>query len=228
MKSSQRVICLLTGLPLWAKLFLLVSGALLFFFLFPFFLKHWTYNYMAFLFLLLLYGVLFRIVAGKKIFRITVWLWASGSFIYMIVAFVLIVKGIQPLPYIKMDRAQLILYYASYPMRVLGIFFTGLIFSHVTSPAEFLRWGRVGLKIALAYRAFEYSLGAFEQNRFALLVQGKWPDFSERKGHFRKFFMVLKSSPLLIATTFRNIIFWFPWAWICYNRLQKEILYRRR
>ena len=114
------------------------------------------------------------------------WLWTTGSVIYLLIAFVLIIKGIQPLPYIEMDRIGMILYYVSYPLRVLGIFFAGLIFSSITSPVEFLKWGEFGLKITLAYRAFEYSVNAFDANREALILQNQWPDFT--KGERGKFY----------------------------------------
>jgi hypothetical protein len=151
------------------------------------------------------------------------WLWTSGSVIYLIIAFVLIMKDIQPLPYIEMDRIGMILYYVSYPLRVLGIFFTGLIFSSITSPIEFLKWGGFGFKITLAYRAFEYSVNAFDANREALILLNQWPDFTKGDNGFRRIVTVLKSAPILVSTTFRNLILWFPWAWICFNSLKKEI-----
>ncbi len=125
-----------------------------------------------------------------------------------------------------MDKPSMILYYLSYPLRVLGIFFTGLFFAGITSPAEFLRWGSIGLKIALLYRAFEYSITSFEENRIALTIQGSWPD-SDSKNKFKALFKVIKVSSLLIAITFRNIILWFPWAWLCYTNLKKDLLRKR-
>ncbi|KPJ85405.1 MAG: hypothetical protein AMS17_14415 [Spirochaetes bacterium DG_61] len=217
----------LESLNIYFKFALLVAGAALFFVLFPFLHRYGTVLYILFAFFLLLFGVLFRFVAGRKTFRITLWLWASGSLIYLVIAFFLILKGVQPLPYLRMGRPEMILYYVSYPLRVLGIFFSGLIFSSITSPIEFLRWGEKGLKIALAYRAFEYSMNAFEENRVALLIQGAWPDFTGRGRKLGLVFKAVQSAPLLVATTFRNLILWFPWAWICYNSLRKNIAGRK-
>jgi len=150
-------------------------------------------------------------------------LWAGGSVIYMIIAAVLILRNVQPLPYMQMGRTHLLLYYLSYPLRVLGIFFTGLIFAGITSPADFLRWGEAGLRIALVYRAFEYSVISLGDVRRALVLQGEWP---ERYGRYRagqRIVLFFRGAPILVATIFRNIILWFPWAWICYTNLKREL-----
>jgi hypothetical protein len=39
---------------------------------------------------------------------------------------------------------------------------------------------------------------------------------------------VVRAAPLLIATTFRNVILWFPWAWICYTSLRRDISMGRK
>jgi len=213
----------LRKLPLVAKILFLVSGAALFFILFPFLLGFGTPVYFFFCALLAGTGIVFYFVAGRRMFKITIWLWATGSVIYFCIAAVLILKGIQPLPYMQMNDLNRILYYFSYPLRVLGIFFIGLIFSRITSPAEFLRWGEAGLKIALAYRAFEYSVNSFDDVRQALLIQGEWPDFRKRGRVFAKVILAIRGAPVLVATTFRNIILWFPWAWICYNKLRHDL-----
>jgi hypothetical protein len=224
---AQKLKDRLQELNIIIKLLMLALGAALFFLLFPFLLK-WggALVYLVFFILLLVAGALFRVVSGRRAFRVTLWLWLSGSIIYMIIASILILRGVQPLPYMRMDRVELILYYLSYPLRVLGIFFTGLIFSAISSPVEFLKWGGFGMKIALAYRAFEYAVNAFETNREALLIQDEWPDFSKGVRRKRGLGKVFKATPALVATTFRNIILWFPWAWVCYTSLQKEVMKR--
>ena len=227
MKTAQKITVYLEKLNLIVKLVLLMAGAVIFFILFPFLLKYGFYVYAPFFALLVLSGIIYRIVSGKKAFKVIMLLWAGGSIIYMIIAVFLIIKNIQPLPYLEMDRLDMTLYYASYPLRVLGIFFTGLIFSSITSPVEFLGWGDFGLKVALVYRSFEYSANSFETNLKALIVQGEWPDFSKEGKNFRGSFLVLKYAPILVATTFRNLILWFPWAWICYNTLKRDIEKRR-
>jgi hypothetical protein len=226
-ETAKKMRAFLEKQNLIVKLILLMTGAVIFFILFPFLLKYGFYVYIIFFVLLILSGITFRIVSGKKAFKVIMLLWAGGSVIYMVIAVFLILKGIQPLPYLEMSRLDMTLYYASYPLRVLGIFFTGLIFSSITSPVEFLGWGDFGLKIALVYRSFEYSANSFETNLKALIIQGEWPDFSKEAKNFRRSFLVLKYAPSLVATTFRNLILWFPWAWICYNTLKGEIEKRR-
>ncbi len=216
----------LSNAPLWMKILFLLSGGSLFFILFPFLLKYGLYIYAVYFATLIVFGIIFRLVAGRKVFRITLWLWGSGSLIYLVVSLILILQGVQPLPYLHMEKLNLILYYLTYPLRVLGIFFTGLIFVSITSPIEFIRFGRVGLGIALIYRAFEYSISMFDENRTALLIQGSWPDFDDSDKKYRLFFKLILKTPLLIATTFRNIIMWAPWAWICYNAIKKDLMRR--
>ncbi|MFW6138261.1 MAG: hypothetical protein ACOC7U_03715, partial [Spirochaetota bacterium] len=195
MYFSQKINRSLENLHLLVKALLLVSGASIFFVVFPFLLKYGLSMYIIFFFFLLVFGVMFRITSDRRSFKIIMWLWASGSLIYLIIASVLIMKNIQPLPYIQMGRIEMILYYISYPLRVLGIFFTGLLFARITSPVEFLRWGENGLKIALAYRAFEYSINAFDTNRKALVIQGQWPDFTERGKAVTTVYKVIKNAP---------------------------------
>ena len=223
MELSRRVRGGLRSLHLILKLFFLVSGAAVFFFLFPFLLRYGYPVYSAYALLLVCVGIVFRLVMGKHIFRVTMLLWAGGSIIYMMIAVVLIVRDVQPLPYMHLDRIRLILYYLSYPLRVLGIFFTGLIFAGITSPAEFLRWGETGLRIALLYRAFEFSVLSLEDIRRALILQGEWPERDRGSRAGQKIGMFIRGAPVLVATIFRNIILWFPWAWICYTNLRKEL-----
>jgi hypothetical protein len=214
-------------MPLPAKIAMLLAGAGFFFILFPYLQKRVYITFAAFMAVLLFTAFLFRSVSTRRMFRSTLWLWASGSAVYLVIAAVLILRGVQPLPYRTMDMPQLLLYYLSYPLRVLGIFFVGLIFTAVTSPTEFLRWGEVGLKIALAYRAFEYAVQSLDQTRQALLIQGEWPDPADRGG-FGKLARTIRSVPLLITTMFRNIILWYPWAYICYTNLSSTILERKK
>lgn len=223
MTFTQKIKTYLEELNLIIKLSMLVIVAICFFILFPFLLNYGKIVYIILFSLFSISLSLLRIISGKKIFRITIWLWASGSIIYLIIAGFMIYKRIQPLPYIYFQGWKLLLYYLSYPLRLLGIFATGIIFVTITSPIEFLKWGNSGLKIALAYRAFEYSINAIEENRISLIIQGEWPDFSEGRRGLKRVYRVIKYAPKLVATTLRNIILWVPWAWICYNTLKKEI-----
>jgi len=213
----------LRHIPLVFKLIYLVLGGGIFFVLFPFLLRYGSIVYIAFFILLLVFGLLFRMVTNRKTFRITLWLWVTGSILYILVAIFFVIKGMQPLPYMHMERLAMILYYFSYPFRILGIFFTGLTFVEITSPVEFIRWGKAGLSLALAYRAFEYSIASFNENRIALMIQGNWPDSADRVHKFRLFIQIVRYAPVLIATTFRNLILWSPWAWICYTSIKKDI-----
>jgi hypothetical protein len=205
------------------KILFLFAGAMVFFLLFPFFQRYGAPAFAVFCALLIGAGAAFRITAGGKEFRVTMLLWLTGSVIYMMIALVLILKRVQPLPYVSMGASTMTLYYASYPLRVLGVFFIGLIFVHITSPVEFLAWGGFGFKVALAFRAFEYSVNAFDETRRALIIQGYWPDPTSKPAHGRSLLSMFNHSPVLIATTFRNVILWFPWAWICYNSLMKDV-----
>ena len=228
MGLSRRTTEAFRSLHLVLKILFLITGAALFFLLFPFLLRYGIPVYSVLAFLLVCTGILFRMVTGKRVFRITMMLWAGGSIIYMIIAAVLILRDVQPIPYMHLERVHLILYYLSYPLRVLGIFFIGLIFAGVTSPAEFLHWGELGIRIALLYRAFEFSVFSISDIRKALILQGEWP---ERSGGYRagqNIGMFVKGTPVLVATIFRNIILWFPWAWICYTDLREEIKGRKQ
>jgi hypothetical protein len=207
------------------KIIFLFAGAFVFFLLFPFFQRYGAPAFAVFCALLAGAGAAFRIAAGKREFRLTMVLWLTGSAFYAVIAAVLIIRRVQPLPYVNMAPSTLMLYYASYPLRVLGVFFVGLIFVRITSPVEFLAWGGFGLKVALAYRAFEYSVNAFDETRRALIIQGYWPDPTARKRK-RALYSIIVHSPVLIATTFRNIILWFPWAYICYNSLVMDFTKR--
>jgi len=219
MIRTAGIVTRMRKLPLPFKLFFLLSGAVIFFFLFPFLLRRGIEKLWTLVPVLLVLGIFFRITAGRRTFRILLWLWAGGSVLYMIIAVVLILRNIQPLPYMTLQGPSLAFYYLSYPLRVLGVFFVGLIFASITSPAEFIRWGETGLRIALAYRAFEYSVNSLDQVREALIVQGQWPE-GGKGGSYGNLFRLIKNAPLLIAVTFRNIILWFPWAWICYRNLR--------
>lgn len=223
MNLSKRTADAFRSVHLVWKLLFLITGAALFFLLFPFLLRYGIPVYSALAVMLVCTGLLFRMVTGKRAFRITMMLWAGGSIIYMIIAAVLILRDVQPIPYIHLERMHLILYYLSYPLRVLGIFFIGLIFAGVTSPAEFLHWGELGMRIALLYRAFEFSVLSISDIRKALILQGEWPERSGGFGTGRYIALFVKGTPLLVATIFRNIILWFPWAWICYTELREEI-----
>jgi hypothetical protein len=219
---SKHASTVLRRIPLVPKLLLLLFGAAVFVILFPFILTYGLPVYAALLSLLVCIGVLFRLVVGRRMFRVTLLLWAGGTMLYLLIAAVLILKDVQPLPYMRMSATQMLLYYFSYPLRILGIFFTGLIVASITSPAEFLQWGRVGLRLALLYRAFEYSVMSLDDVRRALMLQGEWPE----RGARRRFILLVKGAPVLIATMFRNIILWFPWAWICYTNLEEELTER--
>jgi hypothetical protein len=220
---SHRITGRLRRLHLVFKFLLLLSGGALFFLLFPFLLRFGMPVYAILFILLLCFGVLFRIVIGRRTFRITMLLWAGGCVIYLCIAGVLILRSVQPLPYLEMGRAQLVLYYLSYPFRVLGIFFTGLIFAGITSPADFLHWGEVGLRIALMYRAFEYAVISLGDVRRALVLQGEWPEPRRVQGAGRRIGLFFRGAPVMVTMIFRNIILWFPWAWICYAKLKREL-----
>jgi hypothetical protein len=213
--------------PLPLKGAMLVAGAAVFFVLFPFLQRYFLLSLLLFGIFLAAAGILFFLVSERSAFKAVLVLWAAGSVIYMAIAVILIIRGVQPLSYITLDTPGRVFYYASYPLRVLGIFFVGLLFSHTTSPAEFLRWGELGVRITLAYRAFEYSVQSLGDTKGFLIVQGHWPDSEDKTSIFGMFVATIRSVPYLVATMMRNLILWFPWAYISYTRLRRDLERRK-
>lgn len=213
----------LRRINIWFKILILISGGCIFFFLFPFIIKYRYFSYGLFVISLFLAGFFFTVMSGKRGLKIILSLWGVGTIVYFGIVFLFILKEKQPLPYVKLEKPELIFYYFSYPLRLLGVFFTGLIFMQIVSPVDFSKWGRLGLYIALVFRSFEFSLERLEMTRVALIMEGLWPDPYERKSVLKNIWIFFKGAVILVSTAFRNIILWFPWAWIVFNSIKKEL-----
>lgn len=208
---------------IWIKFLILISGGGIFFFLFPFLLKYRYFSYGIFIISLFVAGLFFTFLYGKRGLKVIFSLWGGGTIIYFVIVTLFILKGRQPLPYIELRKPELIFYYLSYPLRLLGVFFTGLIFMQIVSPTDFTGWGKLGLTIALIFRSFEFSIERLEMTRVALIMEGLWPDPYEKKSFLKSIKLFFKGSTILVATAFRNIILWFPWAWIVFNSIKREM-----
>ena len=164
------------------------------------------------------------LIIGKNLFIPMLTLWWIGTLIYFLVSIPIAYSNISLSPYILyINTTSRILFVTAHPIRLLGTFSIGLIFIKITSPIEFLRWGRVGLYVALLLRTIQYSTEKFTEIRIALLMQNKWPDNNNNYFQFNNAILTIKYAPILIAVTFRNIIQWFPWAWISFNKLNIKI-----
>jgi hypothetical protein len=213
----------LEKMPLFIKFLFLVIIANL---LFPLFVRKNTlsiYYHFFFPFVILL-TFLYRLIIGRNAFRLLLVSWSIGAFIYLLFAIPLVYSSAPLSPYIELSNIfDRWLYSLAIPLRILGVLSVGLIFINITSPIEFLKWGQIGWKIALLLRAIQYVSHNFHETKLALMMQNEWPE--EKRGliSIKEGILSIRYSPTLVATTFRNIILWFPWAWLCFNKLQETM-----
>jgi len=162
-------------------------------------------------------------VLSKRVLKNMLFLWAIGVVIYLVFASIKVYSGGALSPYFTLTNVYDRWFYVwLFPVILLGTFTVGLIFMAITSPAEFLRWGDTGLKIALLFRAFEQAIQVLQDTKTALLMRGEWIEEGDEIISLRKTWRIIKYSPLLIRVSVRNIIlFWFPWGWLCAINLQK-------
>jgi hypothetical protein len=160
------------------------------------------------------------LVIGSKNFKMIIKLWAIGTIVYCCFAIPRIYLASKLSPYfIFTSLSDRWLYSLLLPLMLLGTFSVGLIFVRITTPLEFLKWGRCGIKIALLLRVLQHSMQVLNDTKLALMMQNKWPDTMQNKKNFRENWLLLKYSPLLISTALRNIIiYWFPWGMVCFKR----------
>lgn len=217
----------LRKLPLFAKFSFLILVAIFFFGLILFIDKSQLVSYSCLIsFLLIVMGVITRLVIGHHLFWLTIKLWVIGCIIYLLLMIPYALLTNFPIsPFIVLDdKASRLLYILGYPVRILGIYFAGLIFIGITSPTEFLKFGTSGLYLAFLLRTIEYTKEVLWQNIDALRMQGKWPEESKGIIRFREACSKIKHSPTLVIITFRNIICWaLPWAWLSFSRIQKNL-----
>ena len=213
----------LRKLPLWVKISSLFMFANI---LFPFFigddeLRIYFYTLVVLVIFIAFWG---RLIIGKGEFKVILTLWLTGSAIYLCFAIPYIYSQYDISPHLKLDNLiDRWLYTLALTIRLLGLFSIGLIFVSIISPIQFLRWGKWGYAFALLLRVIEQAVQKLHETRMALLMQNKWPE--EHTGIIRlnQAYLIVKNSPKLIITTIRNMIVWFPWAWLCFNRIKINI-----
>lgn len=159
------------------------------------------------------------LVVGYKELALGLWLWPLGVLFYALVCFFLIRSHASLAPGVSFTSdADRWIYSLTFPVRVLGAISASFIFCSVTSPTEFLRWGKPGLAIAFLMRGIELTRQNILETQEALSMQGQWPTSG---GFFqpRSTLLATRNSPLMVSTTLRNVILWAPWAWLCYNKI---------
>lgn len=158
-------------------------------------------------------------VVGYKELALGLSFWPLGVIFYALVCFLVIRSHASLAPGVSFTSdTDRWIYSLTFPVRVLGAFSASFIFCSVTSPTEFLRWGKPGLAIAFLMRGIELTRQNILETQEALSMQGQWPT----TGGFlrpRSAFLATRNSPLLVSTTLRNVILWAPWAWLCYNKI---------
>ena len=195
------------------------------FFLFVFFVPQRTMVvfYALILVAVVMQGVVTYVVIGSAAFWLTLRLWVIGTVIYLAIAIPLTLNGVEPTPWIRLDdTTQRLLYSVLYPVRILGIFFVGLVFLSITSPTEFFIFGRVGLYVALLLRSIEVSKLNVVQTLESFKILGMWPDRVHSIGRTKALSMRVRSCPLIIIVTLRNLANWMPWAWVHFKRLEER------
>ena len=166
------------------------------------------------------------IIIGKKKFITTLKIWGLGVIIYLLFAIPRIYFAGTLTPYFNLvsitDRW---LYSLLLPLLLLGTFMVGLIFCNITAPSEFLLWRYCGLKITLLMRASQHAMQVCNETKVALMLQNKWPDTNASIFNLCNTWLIIRTSPLLVSITFRNIIlYWFPWGWLCWKKKINKLL----
>ncbi len=214
---------LLENLSLVIKFSILfISGTALF----PFFIGEGelqSYFWFLVAFVLLLSSCCILVI-GPKAFRAVLVLWLIGTAIYFLFAVPRIYSGEPLSPSINpQDEIGRWIYSIATPLRLLGTFAIGLTIASVISPTEFLKWRRVGPWIALLFRSVQFSIQSFQDTRLALLMQNQWPDKGNGLIRPRESWLTVRYGPTLVFTTIRNVLLWYPWAWVSFNKLQYKL-----
>ena len=214
----------LTRAPMAGKLCFLAAVAFTLFFsnmLIPMALFKWYVLVLAVFVFFLAVGNL--IIVGASEFRMTLFLGIMGTLVYMPFAIVNIYIGSSLAPGVSFDAlSDRWFYILAYPLRVLGTLFAGLIFIRIVSPAQFVKWGRYGLLVALLLRTIEYAMDRIEETKMALAMQGKWPQEGTGLGRLREAWLKIRLGPTLIMVVVRNVFLWSPWAVLCYLAIERE------
>ncbi|HCU05170.1 MAG TPA: hypothetical protein DIC51_02490 [Coxiellaceae bacterium] len=165
------------------------------------------------------------LILDRQTFSLMLKLWSIGTIVYFLIAIPRIYMGGTLTPYVVLTHiSDRWVYSLLLPLVLLGTFSAGLIFMQVTSPIEFLDWGNIGLKIALLFRVLQHAMQSLQDVKIVLMMQDRWPEESGRWICLRDTYKRIKGSILLVHIVFRHIIlYWFPWGWLCFHRLQQRI-----
>lgn len=147
------------------------------------------YNYLLLqIVLITVLGIIYYYLVQYFEFKKTIILWLIGAVVYWLFAIPLTLTGIPVSPFFKMKGlAACLLFNVDLPFRLLGIFFSGLIFIEITSPIEFTRLGRITFITAYTYRMFEHSIEILYETIDSLIAINRWPDNSQKiKGISKK------------------------------------------
>ena len=221
----------LKKIPLVAKLTIMVIFVLILFFSGLFINEEYLLQYFLMIaFFVMILSFFCYLILGKRYFSSMIHIWLFGSLVYLLIAVFRIYSGGQLSLYIHLNTiTNRWLYSLILPIITLGTFSLGLIFMRIISPIEFLSWGRFGFKIVLLLRALQHSIQVFQETKKALMMQNKWPEESNKIISISGTFLVIKYAPLLIRTSFRNIVlFWYPWGWLCFNMLHDNFSKEKR
>lgn len=180
-------------------------------------LKLYYLAYTFFVILLIKIGI---IILGEKKFITMLKLWAVGATTYLLFAIPRIYSPSSLSPYFNFTNlTDRWLYSLLLPLILLGTLISGLIFIKIIYPTEFLKWGHLGLKIAILMRALQHSAQVFNDTKISLMLQNRWPDKDSNIFNLHSSWIIIRSSPFLISTALRNIVlYWFPWGWLCLEK----------
>ncbi|MBV9864768.1 MAG: hypothetical protein JO316_05430 [Abitibacteriaceae bacterium] len=166
-----------------------------------------------------MYGLIF----SPKAVMLMLCLWFLGNLYYLAVSIPLIYSSATLTPYMHLSTViNRWLYALSHPLRWLAALALGSIFVGSISPIEFLRWGNVGLYMAVFFRMIENAIQNLANTRTALQIQGEWPEAQSWLSYFAPKFILksIRSCIALVIITYRNILLWSPKAFVHFHILQ--------
>lgn len=207
-------------IPLELKFFYLI---LMGFILFPFFIhENMLVDYSIFLLILtILLSCLNVILTGFRAYRTMLVLWFAGLLFYSLIALPLLYSN-SPLTYSMTlhtfhDR---VLYLSLYPLRVLNVFLSGMIFVNSLSPTEFLKYGKTGYYIGFFLRSVQVAGESLQSNVKALQMSGKICE----KNYFSRFISTVQNSSLILTLSIRNMMIWLFWSSNHFEKIKKRNL----
>lgn len=206
--------------PLWLKAMMLVAVAL-YCFGFVFIVRERQLGRYCIVLVGITSAILLMLrgAVRRSEFRLLLFTWAVGSLLYAAAAALLVLLGVNLSPYLDLDTMSARwLYSLSYPLRMMAVLATGMLFFEFTSPLEFGRKSAVSWRAALLFRAVEYAKEVFVDTIGALTMLNRWPCVKANRFSLRQGRIMLRRAPELVATVIRNILVWAPWAWMTMSR----------